>query len=87
MYHFIEPDRPYKRGGFFTLLTIAYRNILRNMRRTLFCISAAAIAVFFTVFIQAWMAGLMGNIEEVVRVFDTGHVSVVSSRYEAEKEY
>ncbi|MDR1443604.1 MAG: ABC transporter permease, partial [Treponema sp.] len=76
-----------KRGGFFVLVTIAYRNILRNMRRTLFCISAAAIAVFFTVFIQAWMAGLTDNIEEVVRVFDTGHVSVVSSRYEAEKEY
>ncbi|MDR1956096.1 MAG: FtsX-like permease family protein [Treponema sp.] len=76
-----------KQGGFFTLVTIAYRNIWRNMRRTVFCISAAAIAVFFTVFMQAWMAGMTDNIEEVVRVFDTGHVSVVSSRYEAEKEY
>jgi putative ABC transport system permease protein len=57
------------------------------MRRTLFCVSASAIAVFFVVFMQAWIAGMMGNIEEVVRVFDTGHVSVVSSRYEAEKEY
>ncbi|MDR1351805.1 MAG: ABC transporter permease [Treponema sp.] len=80
-------DGPYKRGGFFVLAVIAYRNILRNMRRTLFCVSAAAIAVFFTVFMQAWMAGMTDNIEEVVRVFDTGHVSVVSSRYEAEKEY
>jgi putative ABC transport system permease protein len=77
----------YTRGGSFALLTIAYRNILRNMRRTLFCISAAAIAVFFTVFMQAWITGMTDNIEEVVRVFDTGHVSVVSSRYEAEKEY
>jgi putative ABC transport system permease protein len=76
-----------KRGGFFTLLTIACRNILRNMRRTLFCIAAAAIAVFFTVFMQAWITGMMDNVEEVVRVFDTGHVSAVSSRYEAEKEY
>jgi putative ABC transport system permease protein len=77
----------YKRGGFFALAVIAYRNILRNMRRTLFCVSAAAIAVFFTVFMQAWIRGMTDNIEEVVRVFDTGHVSVVSSRYEAEKEY
>jgi putative ABC transport system permease protein len=77
----------HKQGGFFTLVTIAYRNILRNKRRTLFCISAAAIAVFFTVFMQAWMSGMIDNIEKVVRVFDTGHVSVVSSRYEAEKEY
>jgi putative ABC transport system permease protein len=77
----------YKQGGSFALLTIAYRNILRNKRRTLFCVSAAAIAVFFTVFMQAWITGMTDNVEEVVRVFDTGHVSVVSSRYEAEKEY
>jgi putative ABC transport system permease protein len=77
----------YKRGGFFTLIKIAYRNILRNRRRTIFCISAAAIAVFFTVFMQAWIVGMINNMEEVVRTFDTGHVSVVSSRYEAEKEY
>jgi putative ABC transport system permease protein len=77
----------HRRGGFFVLALIAYRNILRNKRRTFFCTGAAAIAVFFTVFMQSWMAGFMDNIEEVVRVFDTGHVSVVSSRYEAEKEY
>jgi putative ABC transport system permease protein len=76
-----------KRGGFFALVTIAYRNIWRNKRRTFFCIAAAAIAVFFTVFMQAWIAGMINNIEEVVRVFETGHVSVVSSRYEVEKEY
>jgi putative ABC transport system permease protein len=74
-------------GGGGTLVKIAYRNILRNRRRTAFCISAAAIAVFFTVFMQAWIAGMMDNIEEVVCVFETGHVSVVSSQYEAEKEY
>jgi putative ABC transport system permease protein len=76
-----------RRGGFFILTAIAYRNILRNKRRTLFCISAAAIAVFFMVFMQTWMAGMIDNIEEVVRLFDTGHVSAAASRYEAEKEY
>jgi putative ABC transport system permease protein len=76
-----------KRGGSGMLMTIAARNIFRNFRRTLFCITAAAIAVFFTVFMQAWMMGMIGNIEEVVRVFETGHVNVVSARYEAEKEY
>ncbi|MDR1410659.1 MAG: ABC transporter permease [Spirochaetaceae bacterium] len=76
-----------KRGGSWALVTIACRNILRNKRRTLFCISAVAIAVFFTVFMQSWMAGMIGNMEKVVRLFDTGHVSVVSARYEAEKEY
>ncbi|MDR1970350.1 MAG: FtsX-like permease family protein [Treponema sp.] len=74
-------------GGFFTLAVIACRNIRRNMRRTAFCVSSAAIAVFFTVFMQAWIAGMINNIEEVVRVFDTGHVNIVSAQYEAEKEY
>jgi putative ABC transport system permease protein len=74
-------------GGAGTIIKIACRNILRNRRRTLFCISAAAIAVFFTVFMQGWMAGMTDNMEEVVRTFETGHVSAVSSRYEAEKEY
>ncbi|MDR1047071.1 MAG: FtsX-like permease family protein [Treponema sp.] len=74
-------------GGAGALVRIAFRNILRNRRRTLFCISAASIAVFFTVFMQAWMAGMINNMEEVVRTFDTGHVSAVSARYEAEKEY
>jgi putative ABC transport system permease protein len=76
-----------KTGGTGALIKIAYRNILRNRRRTLFCISAAAIAVFFTVFMQAWMVGMTDNMEEVVRTFDTGHVSAVSASYEAEKEY
>jgi putative ABC transport system permease protein len=57
------------------------------MRRTVFCISAVAIAVFFSVFMQAMMDGMISNMEEVVRVFDTGHVNVVSAEYEAEKEY
>lgn len=73
--------------GLFALITIAYRNIWRNIRRTVFCIVSSAIAVFFVVFMQAWIAGLTENIEEVVRVFETGDLSVVSSRYEAEKEY
>ncbi|MDR2393014.1 MAG: FtsX-like permease family protein [Treponema sp.] len=74
-------------GGAGALIKIAYRNILRNRRRTLFCVSAAAVAVFFTVFMQAWIAGMTNNMEEVVRVFDSGHLSAVSSQYEAEKEY
>ena len=74
-------------GGAGTIITIACRNILRNRRRTLFCVSAAAIAVFFTVFMQAWIAGMVDNIEEVVRTFETGHVNAASAQYEAEKEY
>jgi putative ABC transport system permease protein len=57
------------------------------MRRTVLCISAIGIAVFFIIVIQSLMGGMTGGMEKVVRVFDTGHVSAASADYEAEKEY
>jgi putative ABC transport system permease protein len=57
------------------------------MRRTILCIAAVAIAVFFTVFMQSMMSGMTGSIEKVVQIFDTGHVSAVSADFEAGKEY
>ncbi|MDR3335851.1 MAG: ABC transporter permease [Treponema sp.] len=80
----------YKQGGagsFGTLVKIAYRNIWRNMRRTILCITAVGIAVFFIIVMQSMMGGMNSGIEKVVRVFDTGHVSAASTDYEAEKEY
>lgn len=74
-------------GGLAALLTIAYRNIGRNRRRTVLCGTAVAIAVFFNVFMQSWIEGMIGGIEEVVRTYETGHVNVVSALFEAEKEY
>lgn len=80
-------DRIDKSGGTAALLTIAYRNMWRNGRRTALCVLAVAIAVFFNIFMQAWIDGMMGSIEEVVRTFETGHVNAVSSLFEADKEY
>jgi putative ABC transport system permease protein len=76
-----------KTSSFTTLVTIAWRNIKRNMRRTALCIVAVAIAVFFTIVMQAMMNGMIMGMENVVQVFDTGHVSIVSADFEAEKEY
>ncbi|HSV55625.1 MAG TPA: ABC transporter permease [Magnetospirillaceae bacterium] len=74
-------------GGTAGLLTIAYRNIWRNRRRTIFCVTAIAIAVFFNIFMLSWIEGMYGGIEEVVRTFETGHVRVVSSLFEEEEEF
>ena len=74
-------------GGLGALATIAYRNVWRNGRRTALCVVAVAIAVFFNIFMQSWIDGMMDSIEEVVRTFETGHVNVVSSGFEAEREY
>ena len=70
-----------------TLAVIAYRNTLRNGRRTTLCVSAVAIAVFFNIFMQAWIVGMTDGIEEVVRTYETGHVNVVSEGFESEREY
>jgi putative ABC transport system permease protein len=36
---------------------------------------------------QSMITGMTNNVEQVVKVFDTGHISIVSADYEAEKEY
>jgi putative ABC transport system permease protein len=76
-----------KQGGTGSLVKIAYRNIWRNGRRTVFCITAVAITVFFIVLYQSFIDGFTKSINEVVQIFETGHVRVVSSLYEAENEY
>jgi putative ABC transport system permease protein len=77
----------YKQGGTGMLIKIAYRNIWRNKRRTFFCIAAVGIAVFFIVLYSSMIDGMIRNINEVVQIYDFGHVKVVSSQYEAENEY
>jgi putative ABC transport system permease protein len=77
----------YRNGGTGMLIKIAYRNIWRNMRRTVFCLAAVGIAVFFIVAYQSFIDGFSKSINEVVQIFDTGHVKVVSSLYEADNEY
>ncbi|MDR2952894.1 MAG: ABC transporter permease, partial [Treponema sp.] len=76
-----------KQGGLRMLITIAYRNIWRNKRRTFFCITAVGIAVFFIVLYSSMIDGMVRNINDIVQVYDLGHVKVVSSQYEAENEY
>ena len=83
----INEDVKVKKGGTATLIKIAYRNIWRNMRRTLFCFAAVGIAVFFIVIYSAMIEGMTNSINEVVQIYELGHVRVVSSQYEAESEY
>ncbi|MCL2181239.1 MAG: ABC transporter permease [Treponema sp.] len=76
-----------KQGGTAMLIKIAYRNIWRNMRRTLFCFTAVGIAVFFIVVYSSLIDGMIDSINETVQVYELGHVRVVSAQYEAESEY
>jgi putative ABC transport system permease protein len=77
----------YKWGGTGILITIAFRNIFRNFRRTMFCVAAVGIAVFFIVVYSSLITGMLKSMHEVVQVFELGHVRAVSAQYEAENEY
>ena len=76
-----------RHGGTGILITIAFRNIWRNMRRSVFCFTAVGIAVFFIVIYSSLINGMTKSIHDVVQVFELGHVKVVSTLYEAESEY
>jgi putative ABC transport system permease protein len=69
------------------IITIAIRNIMRNFRRTMLCIIAVAIAVFFTIIMQAMMSGMVDSMGKVVRTFDTGDVSIVSTGFDEQSDY
>ena len=77
----------YTQGGTGTLIKIAFRNIWRNKRRTIFCFSAVGIAVFFIVIYSSMIDGMTQSINKLVQIFELGHVRVVSGRYEEENEY
>ncbi|MDR1072249.1 MAG: ABC transporter permease, partial [Treponema sp.] len=73
----------YRQGGLGIIITIAFRNIFRNFRRTMFCVVAVAIAVFCIIFFSSFITGMLQSIYEVVQVFELGHVRAVSAQYEA----
>ena len=77
----------YKKGGQATLIKIAYRNIWRNMRRTLFCFTAVGIAVLFIVIYSSMIEGMVESINDTVQTYELGHITAVSSQYETESEY
>jgi len=77
----------YKNGGTVAMIKIAFRNIWRNKRRTLFCFSAVGIAVLFIVIYSSMIDGMTASINNTVQVYDLGHVRVVSAQYDAENEY
>ncbi len=80
-------EAPNRAAGPLALLAVARRNVGRNRRRTVLCVSAVAVAVFFNIFMQAWIEGMTEGIEEVVRTYETGHLAASSDLYEKDREY
>jgi len=76
----------YKHGSTAALIKIAYRNIWRNRRRSLFCFAAVGIAVFFIVAYSSMIEGMVRSINDTVQIYELGHARVVSRTFEEERE-
>ncbi|MCP4150431.1 MAG: hypothetical protein GY757_21970, partial [bacterium] len=63
------------------IFKFAWRNVLRNKRRTLITVMAIAIGVTSIVFAQSYIKGILNSAVEAIVKTRSGHVKV------AEKEY
>ncbi|OHD14430.1 MAG: hypothetical protein A2086_07420 [Spirochaetes bacterium GWD1_27_9] len=76
-----------KKGGLLYLVMIAYRNIYRNRRRSILCMVASALAVFFIIFMLGFSAGMVDSIVDVVQTFETSHIVVTTKDFDAKKDF
>jgi len=63
------------------IVTLAWRNIGRNRRRTLLTTIAIAIAVMFVVFVQGYMKGILDNFVQNLIRNDTGHIKLAAKEF------
>jgi putative ABC transport system permease protein len=74
-----------KKGGFLFLIKIAYRNIFRNLRRSVLCMIAIASAVFISIFFTGFMQGTRDSIIAGTISYETAHISINSKEYEKKR--
>ncbi|MBT4497786.1 MAG: FtsX-like permease family protein [Gemmatimonadetes bacterium] len=67
------------------MMKFLINGLLRDRQRSLFPILIVAIGVWITVFMQAYIEGILGDIVDSTARFATGHVKVMSRAY-AENE-
>ncbi|HOJ64409.1 MAG TPA: ABC transporter permease [Spirochaetota bacterium] len=74
-------------NSLFSLITIAYRNIFRNLRRSIFCIIAIAVAVFFIVIMISFVNGMLRSYSYTLRTYEIGDILINSKDFENKKEF
>ncbi len=71
--------------AFAKLWVIAYRDLGRNRRRTLFTLIAVALGVGLLILLEGYIAGVWdGALQNAIRL-QTGHVQVRNPEYEEQK--
>jgi|GEM_PF-5158590 len=76
-----------KKGGFLYLLKIAYRNIFRNLRRSILCISAVSLAVFLIIFMMSYIEGMLDSAKRIAQTFESGHIKITTSNFEEKEDF
>ncbi len=71
----------------FSLIKIAFRNIFRNLRRSIFCIVAIGVAVFFILFMIAFINGMLKSYNYTLRTYELGDILINSKDFENKKEF
>lgn len=74
------------KGGFFYLLKIAYRNLFRNIRRSILCLSAISLAVLLIIFTMCYIEGMLDSGIKIAQTFDFGHIKITTKEFK-DKEY
>lgn len=73
--------------GALQLIKIAYRNIFRNLRRSILSIVAIGFAVFIIGFMMSYIEGMLDSATKVAQVFEFGHIKIMTEDFEKKELY
>ncbi len=68
------------------MIRFIINGLLRDHHRSLFPIIIVAIGVWITVFMQAYLSGVLGDMTDSTARFSTGHVQIMSRAYADNKD-
>lgn len=63
-----------------------WKGVIRDRRRSLLPVIVVTIGVFFVVFLDGFMAGMLGNMVRTTAKYQTGHMKVMTRAYEKDQE-
>lgn len=68
------------------MLEFLWKGVIRDRRRSLLPIIVVSLGVFFVVFIDGFIAGMLSNMTQTTATYETGHLKVMTRAYEQEEK-
>lgn len=63
------------------MIKFLIKGLMRDRNRSLFPVIIVTVGVFMTVFLQAWITGVLGDYVDLTARFTTGHVKIMTRAY------